>query len=117
MTAAAYVDRARGWAKRLEDNEASRSGAALKDARRTVARKTGIAPGTFENLRNGRINAIAVHVFDALRGAVERELISEIGRLEHELQILRQAGVDAREDQMGAVERHLASARQALKGE
>lgn len=117
MTAAAYVDRARMWAKRLEDNEATRQAAPVREARQTVARRTGIAPGTLENLRNGRIKAIGVHVFDALKGAVERELQSEIARLEHELALLRQGGVDPREDQVGEVETHLAAARRALRSE
>jgi len=116
MTSAAYVDRARGWAKRLEDAEAAKTSAPVKAARQAVARRIGVAPGTLENLRNGRIKSIAAHLFDTLRGAVEHELQNEIARLEHDLQIFRQTGVDAREDQVGAVERHLAAARKALRG-
>ena len=94
MTSAAYVDRARGWAKRLEDAEAPKSSAPVKAARQAVARRIGVAPGTLENLRNGRIKSIAAHLFDTLRGAVEHELQNEIARLEHDLQILRQIGAD-----------------------
>jgi transcriptional regulator with XRE-family HTH domain len=114
MHAATYVDYARSLAKRLEDAEAVRSEMALRDVRRAVASKAGVSPGTLENLRNGRLKAIAAHVLDALRGAVERELQNEIRRLEHDLQVLRQTGVDAREDQVGEVQRHLTAAKEAL---
>jgi transposase-like protein len=114
MTTAAYVDTARTWVRRLEDAEAIRSSVPVNTARSSVARKVGVHPGALANIRHGRIKAIAAHVFDALRGAVERELLHEIARLEHELALLRQSGVDPREDQMREVETHLAAAREAL---
>lgn len=116
MTAAVYTDRARAWTRLLERAVAEKHGVAERDARTFVARKTGIAPGTLENIRNGRIKAIAVHVFDALRGAVEGELTREIARLEHELQMLRQSNADYRDDQISEVQAYLAKDRQSLEG-
>lgn len=114
MHAAAYLERARDWTKTLEDREAARSGISLREVRPKVARQIGVSPGTLENVRNGRLKAIAVHIYDRLRGAVIRELEAEIVRLEHELQILRTTGLDARDDEVAAVVASLAKAREAL---
>ena len=114
MTSTAFVDRARGWTRVLEDREATRNGLTLKEARPRVARRAGVASGTLENLRNGRLKAVAVHVYERLRLAVERELVAEMAALEHELQILRQSDVDPRAAEVEAVVSHLTAARQAL---
>jgi hypothetical protein len=114
MQATAYLDRARMWGKALEDREAARQGVPLPIARKTVARKTGIAPGTLETLRVGRLKAIAVHVYERLQAAVIADLEAEMGRLQHELTVARQAGVDPRSDEIVEVETHLARARAAL---
>lgn len=94
MTAVAYVDRARGWAKRLEDAEAARSGMPLVDARKAVARRLSMAPGTLENLRKGRLKAVAAHWYDTLRQGVIRELETELRYVQHEIAIARQTGLD-----------------------
>ncbi len=114
MTSASYVERARSWGRVLEDREAARSGVPLRQARPKVARQTGVASGTLANLRNGRLKAIAVHVYDRLRQAVERELVAEMQALEHELQILRQTGADPRGPEIEEVVSHLSAARAAL---
>ena len=114
MSSASYVERARSWTRVLEDREAARNGVPIKEARPRVARRAGVASGTLENLRNGRLKAVAVHVYERLRLAVERELVAEMAALEHELQILRQSGVDPRAAEVETVVSHLAAARQAL---
>ncbi len=114
MSSVAYLDRARDWSKTLEDREAARSGASLREARPVVARQAGVSPGTLENLRNGRLKSIAVHIYERLRGAVIRELEAEVRHLEHELTILRATGLDPRDDEMAQVVADLAKARQAL---
>lgn len=114
MTATAYLDRAKNWTRTLEDHEALRSGVKVKEARTIVARKVGIAPGTLENLRNGRVKAIAAHIYDRLRAAVIGDLETELRRLTHELQILRQTGVDPRDSEMAEVASDLAKVRAAL---
>lgn len=114
MTSAAYVERGRSWGRFLEDREASRAGVPIRQARPSVARRTGVATGTLASLRNGRLKAIAAHVYDRLRAAVERELVAEMQALEHELQTLRQTGADPRSPQVAEAETHLAAARRAL---
>lgn len=114
MSSTAYLDRARGWTKLLEDKEAERTGVRLTEARPAVSRRIGVPPGTLENLRNGRLKAIAVHWYDRLRAGVVKELEAEVRHLEHELQILRTTGVDPREDEVAAVVADLAKVRQAL---
>jgi hypothetical protein len=111
---ALYTETARDWVRMLEDTEAERASIPVARARLAVARRTGVHAGALGNIRHGRIKAIAVHVFAALRSAVERELLSEMARLEHELQILRQTGAHATDDQIGEVETHLSAARRAL---
>jgi transposase-like protein len=114
MTSVSYVEKARAWSRTLEDREASRSHQPIKQCRPTVARKTGIAPGTLANLRNGRLKAVSVHVYERLRASVEQELVSEMKALEHELQTLRQIGLDPREAEVEQVVAHLQAARSLL---
>lgn len=114
MNSAAYVDTAEGWAKRLEDREAARSGTTVAEARRVIATRTTVAPGTLENLRKGRLKAIAAHVYERLRASVIKELEAEVRALEHELQLLRATGADPRHGEIDAVVASLASVRKAL---
>ena len=113
-SAAATVDDARRWAKFLEDREAKRSGQNVDEARPAVARRVGAAPGTLQNLRKNRLKSIAAHVYGGLRAWVIRELEAEKAALEHELQILRQQGVDPREEQVEEAQASLAEVRSAL---
>lgn len=110
----AYVEHAQGWARALEDREAARSGLSVATAREAVARRVTVPAGTLENLRKGRLKAIAVHVYDRLRAGLIRELEAEVRHLEHELQILRSTGADPREGEIAAVVASLAKAREAL---
>lgn len=114
MTPAAYVDAAQGWARELEDREARRTGMTVAEARKVVANRTTVAPGTLENLRKGRLKAVAAHVFERLRTGVIAELEAEVMRLEHELTVLRQTGSHPGSDEMAEVEAGLAKAREAL---
>lgn len=113
-TAVATTTQAAEWVKRLEDVRARRLGC-IDRARLALARETGIPAGTLANLRRrNRIKQVAAWVRDRLRAAVIRELEAEVRALEHELQILRQTGVDPREGEIDAVVAHLAAARLAL---
>lgn len=114
MSAVANVEHAQGFARRLEEREAVRSGAPLSVVRPVVARRIGISPGTLENLRRGRLKDVRKGVFDSLRAGVIQELEAEMRRCEHELAVLRQIGTDPRSDEISSVEASLASAREAL---
>lgn len=111
MQSAVFINRARTWGRSLEEAEAMRSGTSIPEARKKIARKTGISPGTFENLRNGRLKSIGVHFYARLREAAIAEMDAEIRRLTHEINIARQSGFDARDDEVAAAEAALAKAR------
>lgn len=113
-SATLYVGRARNWAKTLEDQEAVRRVVSIEDARQHVARQTGVLPGTLENLRRGRLKEVAAHVYERLRAAIVRELLAEKARLDHELQIALQTGVDPRGPEVAALAADQALVRQAL---
>lgn len=106
---------ARNWAIELEAREAKRSGVSIRVARRIVARRMSIAPGTLENLKNRRLKGIRVWIVEKIRAAFMREIEQEIMRLTHELEVCRQMGLDAHEDQMGEIQAHLSALRELLR--
>lgn len=67
----------REWVGRLERQEAARLGTDLADARRRVARRLGIAPGTLENLRRGRTKGVRAWIADR----INRDHARPAGRL------------------------------------
>ena len=79
-----------------------------------VARNVGAAPGTIENLTRGRLKSVAGWLRDALRARVIRELEAEIVRLQHELAVLHQTGVDPRSNEAAAVRADIAAILEAL---
>jgi hypothetical protein len=114
MTSVAYLDRAERWARIMEDREAARSGQPIKLARKTVSRRVGVSPGTLENLRKGRLKAIAAHWYDNLRAGVIAELETELRHVEHEIQIARQSGLDPASGEAHALLASEARIREAL---
>ncbi len=113
-SAIAYVGRARRWAETLEDREAKRSSLNVEEARPIVARRVGVMPGTLENLRKGRLKSIATHVYESIRASVIRELLAEKARIDHELQIALQTGVDPASPEMAEILADQALVRKAL---
>jgi hypothetical protein len=103
------------WTRRLVRLEADRSSVPLPVARKAVARRAGIPPGAVEHIERGRAKRVGRRVYEALRGLVLRELEREITALEYELAKARQCGVDAREEQICAVDTHIARAREAME--
>lgn len=116
MSVVAFDDDVRRWARRLEEREATRSSTPLPIARTAVARRVGVAAGTLESIRRGRLKGVRTWIADRIKMAFVRELEAEIAALSHELDLLRQGGVDPRSDQIGEVEAHLAAARRLLRG-
>jgi len=92
MNAVASDLQAQEWARSLEDRERARSSLPLQGARKIVARHLGIAPGTLENLRRGRIKGVRAELLERLRACVVGELETEIDRLNHELEMARAGG-------------------------
>ena len=114
MTAVAYVERARGWARALEDRARHDGAPTLEEARTTVSRHTGVSPGTLENLRKNRLKAVSAHVYESLRRGVIRALEAELRHLEHQLHILRQTGAHPASDATSEVLANIALVRAAL---
>lgn len=111
-----YVETfARDWARQIEDREAGSSGVPVSTARKSIARRIGIAPGTLENLRKGRVKRVTASVYERLHTAVIRELQREIERCTHEIQIARQAGLDPRGADFSALEAAMAKARKMTR--
>lgn len=104
------------WSTELDQREQLRNGGNIASARKRVARRIGVAPGTLENIRRGRTKGVRNWIVSKIYDALMSEKQNEIRRLTHELEILRQCGVDSREDQIGEVEAHLAKAREILTG-
>ena len=106
--AMAEASEARSLANVLVAQEARRTGNRIR-ARENVARALGTAPGTIENLQRNRLTKISGWLRDALRARVIRELESEIARLQHELAVHKQIGVDPRSDEATAVRADLSA--------
>ena len=115
MSSATYVDRAAGWSRLLEESEARRSGQPIRSARERVARRLGLSSGTLENLRNGRLKAIAVHVYERLHAGVDAELAQEMRRLEHARALVTQQGLGPHSDEAQEVDADLAIVRRLLR--
>ena len=110
------VDEASAYARFLENHISQSSGVPIDQARKMVARRTGIPAGTLENLRRGRVKTVAAHVFAALHTAIINQLTFEIGRLTHELQIARMSSDRMDAGSVLAAEAALQAARDAIGG-
>lgn len=114
MSAVGYVEQAREWSTRLEEQVAFRSGVTVPEARKIVAREIGAAPGTLENLRNRRLKGVAVHLYERLRARILRELEKEVRALSHEITIIAATGGHLGSDQMAEARESLKAVREAL---
>ena len=85
MAAVTEDDLARGWAAKLEEREQSRTGLSRSLARKRVASRIGVSPGTLENLQRDRIKGVRGWVLSKLRAAALADLQREIEAHQHEL--------------------------------
>lgn len=109
-----YVEHFSRWTRELEEREASRSGVTIPVARKIVARRLRVSPGTLENLVRGRLKEIGYLLGERLKGVVANELCREIARLEDELRVVRAGLSDAGCDEIAAAEHALEEARRLL---
>lgn len=114
MSAVAYTMRARDWAAALTDHARRDSGTTKTIARDVVARLTGISPGTLENLEKDRLKSVPAHVYDALRAGLISALEKDLGKLEHELFILKQTDGGPHSRATAAVVADIEKVREAL---
>ena len=108
------VSIASSYARRLVEKEARSDGVGMKAAAAKVARGLRVSPSAIWALLYAPPKRIASDLFRKLHVRVERSLEFEIQALAHELDLLRQQGVDPRDGAFGEVETHLAAARRAL---
>jgi sirohydrochlorin ferrochelatase len=114
MSASADLATAERWTKILEETEAKRLGVPASDARKSIARKLKASPGTLENIRRLRTKIVPSWLMSRIRGELIASLQMEVQRLEHEINIARQTGMDARENDLCAAEAQLAKAKEIL---
>lgn len=89
--------------ERLERREALRSGLTQQQAREVVARKGGVLPGTLERIRRNRVKDQRVGVIAKIRSLFIREMEKEIAALTHEIELVRQGGVDPTGEQVAEI--------------
>jgi hypothetical protein len=116
MNATSDVATVNRLARVIEDQEARRLGVPVTLARARVADRLGVAPGTLENLRRLRTKIVPNWLMNRIRAEFIAVLQSEIQRLEHEIQIARQTGMDHRDDDLAKAEAQLAAAKEILEG-
>lgn len=102
-------------ARRIEDVESLRLGIRVPQARARIASRLGVSPGTLENFRRLRTKVVPSWLMNKLRAEFVAVLQSEISRLEHEIQLSRQTGMDPRDDVLAAAQAQLAAAKEILR--
>ncbi len=109
MSAVDYSDYQR-TVRWMEDTEAQRRGLSIRHVRPIVAREIGVAPGTLEDIRKGRLKSLRGHVERAIDAALVKFLEAQKKAIEHELGV---AHARAGRGRGGVVEK-AAAARDAL---
>ena len=84
MTAVDYADYQRA-VRLMEDSEARRRGLTVLEVRPKVAREVGVAPGTLEDIRKGRLKSLQGRVERAIDAALVRFLKRQQDDINHEL--------------------------------
>ena len=107
---------ASGYARRLVEGEARRSGLGIKDAVQPVARRLRASHGSVWGLLFRVPKDISKTLFDRLEAAVEREVIRDMGALENELAAIRASSGGSRTRTLAEAEASLARLKAALGG-
>jgi len=105
---------ARKWVVTIEDHHVRALKQPLPIARKHVARKVGIPPGTLENIRRGRLKGIRQHVADRLQAFMIRHTEAEINKLANELELLIQSRKNNCATEIVAAQAAIAEARRLL---
>lgn len=116
MNAATDIETANKLATALEKAEARRLSLPVTKVRGRLADRLGISPGTLENIRRARSKIIPNWLMTRIRWEFVAVLQNEIVRLEYEIDIARQAGMDYRDDDLAAAEAQLVAARKVVGG-
>lgn len=115
MNAMTDVEAVHRLARRLENTEAKSLGVKVAEARKIIARRLKTSPGTLENIRRMRTKVVPSWLMARIRAEFVSVLQNEILRLEHEINLARQIGLDHRDDDLQAAEAQVAAAKEILR--
>ena len=115
MLSVSLDDDAREWAERLEDRESANSGLSLALARQRVGRRIGVAVGTLENLRRGRLKGLKTQILERIRVAFITDLETQIKALSNDLENAKKCTVGNGGVAFRAAEAALDHAKEAIK--
>ena len=115
MNAAADVAVAKRLLGRLEDGEARAKGLPKEEVRRSLARRMRVLPGTLRNIRKNRVKSIPHWMMVRIRAELIAVLQHEANRIQHEIHLARQTGVDHRENNLAKAEAQLVEAQAILR--
>lgn len=115
MNAMSDVSTVNRYVRSLEKSEARRCGVKESKARVNIASRIGVSPGTLENFRRLRTKIVPSWLMNRIRSELIAVLQSEIQRLEHEVHLARQTGIDHRDDDLQAAEAQVAAAKEILR--
>lgn len=116
MNAITDITTAQKLARMIENAEARRLGVTVTAARPRVAQRLGVNPGTLENIRRLRSKVVPSWLMARIRSEFVLVLQREITRLEHEITLARQIGMDRRDDDLASAETQLHEAKKILSG-
>ncbi len=104
-------------AQKLYRKELERHPNDAEGARLALGEKLRAGTGTVRNLIRGRVKRLDETIRDRLRALVMREMESEIARLTHELEMLKQCGHHLASHEICEVETLLLRAKAIMRGE
>lgn len=115
MNAMSDVSTVNRYIRSLEKSEARHYGIKESRARAKIAGRIGVSPGTLENFRRLRTKIVPNWLMSRIRSELIAVLQSEIQRLEHEVHLARQTGIDHRDDDLQAAEAQVEAAKEILR--
>lgn len=115
MNAMADIEAVHRLARTLEDAEAKRLGVRIQEARSSLARRLRTSPGTLENIRRLRTKVVPSWLMARIRAEFVSVLQAEILRLEHEILISQQIGLDHHDDDLQAAQAQIVAAKEILR--
>jgi len=115
MLSVSLDDDARKWAERLEERESASSGLSLALARQRVGRRIGVAVGTLENLRRGRLKGLKAQILERIRVAFITDLEIQMKALAYDLENAKKCTVEHDGAAVRAAEALLDHAKEAIK--
>ena len=100
--------------KELVGIEKARLGVKTDEARKIIARRVGVAPGSLERLLSGRLVHID-RITDRVNLYVAKRLTNQIAALEHEIEMARRMPVGVERGDIERAEAAVAEAKRALR--